>query len=92
MLTKSNVIKTITKFPEHFSVDDLVDKMILLDKIEKGLQQAIALNDTDANCYLFRGRAYFIQGNKGQKACDDWNMAVKYGNVEAEIEIKKNCK
>ena len=40
MLTKSNVIKTITKFPEHFSVDDLVDKMILLDKIEKGLQQA----------------------------------------------------
>lgn len=40
MLTKSNVIKTITKFPEHFSVDELVDKMILLDKIEKGLQQA----------------------------------------------------
>lgn len=40
MLTKSNVIKTISKFPEHFSVDDLVDKMILLDKIEKGLQQA----------------------------------------------------
>jgi hypothetical protein len=40
MLTKSNVLKTITKFPEKFSVDDLVDKMILLDKIEKGLQQA----------------------------------------------------
>ena len=40
MLTKSNVIKTITKFPERFSVDDLVYKMILLDKIEKGLQQA----------------------------------------------------
>lgn len=40
MLTKSNVIKTITKFLEHFSVDELVDKMILLDKIEKGLQQA----------------------------------------------------
>ena len=40
MLTKSNVLKTLTKFPEHFSVDELVDKMILLDKIEKGLQQA----------------------------------------------------
>lgn len=40
MLTRSNVIKTITKFPEQFSVDELVDKMILLDKIEKGLQQA----------------------------------------------------
>ena len=40
MLSKSNVIKTITKFPDHFSVDDLVDKMILLDKIEKGMQEA----------------------------------------------------
>ena len=33
MLTKTNVIKTITMFPEHFSIDELVDKMILLDKI-----------------------------------------------------------
>jgi hypothetical protein len=40
MLAKSNVIKTITKFPEYFSVDDLVSEMILLDKIEKGLQHA----------------------------------------------------
>lgn len=40
MLKKSNVLKTLTKFPEHFSVDELVEKMILLDKIEKGLQQA----------------------------------------------------
>ena len=40
MLTKTNVIKAITKFPDHFSIDDLVDKMILLEKIEKGLQQA----------------------------------------------------
>jgi len=40
MLTKTNVIRTITKFPDHFSVDELVDKMILLDKIEKGMRQA----------------------------------------------------
>jgi hypothetical protein len=40
MLTKTNVIKTIIKFPEHFSIDELVDRMILLDKIEKGIQQA----------------------------------------------------
>ncbi|NJO92902.1 MAG: hypothetical protein HC831_30990 [Chloroflexia bacterium] len=39
-LRTNNVIKTIAKFPDHFSVDDLVDKMILLDKIEKGIQQA----------------------------------------------------
>ena len=40
MLSKANVIKTITQFPDHFTVDDLVDKMILLDKIGKGVQQA----------------------------------------------------
>ena len=40
MLTKAAVIKTITGLPDHFSIDDLVDKMILLDKIEKGIQQA----------------------------------------------------
>jgi hypothetical protein len=40
MLTKTNVIKTITKFPEEFSIDELMDRMILLDKIEKGMKQA----------------------------------------------------
>jgi hypothetical protein len=40
MLTKNNVIKTITQLPDNFSIDELVDKMILLDKIEKGIQDA----------------------------------------------------
>ena len=30
MLTKSEVINTITLLPDQFSIDDLVDKMILL--------------------------------------------------------------
>ncbi len=40
MLKKSNVIKTINKLPDNFSIDELVDKMILLDKIEKGINEA----------------------------------------------------
>ena len=40
MLTKTNVIKTITRLPDNFSIDELVDKMILLDKIEKGIKDA----------------------------------------------------
>lgn len=40
MLTKTNVIKTITRFPDKFSIDELVDEMILLDKIERGIQDA----------------------------------------------------
>jgi len=40
MLTKTSVIKTITRFPDNFSIDELVDKTILLEKIEKGIQDA----------------------------------------------------
>lgn len=40
MLTKTNVIKTIARLPEKFSIDELVDKMILLEKIEKGIKDA----------------------------------------------------
>ena len=40
MLTKAAVINTITRFPDHFSIDELVDKMILLDKVERGIKQA----------------------------------------------------
>ena len=40
MLTKTTVIKTITRFPDNFSIDELVDKMILLEKIEKGIHDA----------------------------------------------------
>jgi Zn-dependent alcohol dehydrogenase len=40
MLTKTSVINTINKLPDNFSIDELVDKMILLEKIERGIQDA----------------------------------------------------
>ena len=40
MLTKTSVIKTISRFPYSFSIDELVDKMIFPEKIEKGIQYA----------------------------------------------------
>jgi len=42
MLTKDNVIKTIAKFPDNFTLDELVDKLIFMDKVEKGLEQSFA--------------------------------------------------
>ncbi len=36
MLTKEKVLSTISKLPESFSLDDLVERMIILEKIEKG--------------------------------------------------------
>ena len=41
MLTKDNVIKTLSKFPDSFTLDDLVDKLIFMDKVERGLDQSM---------------------------------------------------
>jgi hypothetical protein len=40
MLTKVNVIKTIENFPDSFTLDELVDKLIFMDKVERGLDQS----------------------------------------------------
>lgn len=40
MLAKDKVINIISKFPEQFSLDDVVEKLIILDKIEKGFQDS----------------------------------------------------
>ena len=39
MLTKEKVLQLIEYLPNEFSLDDLVEKLILLEKIELGLQQ-----------------------------------------------------
>jgi len=44
MLTKSNVIKTISNFPDNFTLDELVEKLIFMDKVERGLEQSLANN------------------------------------------------
>jgi hypothetical protein len=36
MITKSQLKKTIKDFPEEFTLEELMDKLILLDKITKG--------------------------------------------------------
>jgi predicted transcriptional regulator len=38
MLTKEKVIKTIDRLPENFTVDQLVEKLVVLNKIEEGLK------------------------------------------------------
>jgi len=40
MLTQTKVLKAIKHLPEEFSIDELVDKMILIEKIEIGLSQS----------------------------------------------------
>lgn len=38
MLTKENLKKTIDTLPDNLTVDEVIDKIILLDKIEQGLK------------------------------------------------------
>ncbi len=40
MLTKKTLIKQIESFPEEFSIDELVENLILIDKIETGIKQS----------------------------------------------------
>lgn len=39
MLTKEKVMHTMQELPEEFSIDDLMERLILIEKIERGLQQ-----------------------------------------------------
>ncbi|MEM8526059.1 MAG: hypothetical protein AAGG68_15580 [Bacteroidota bacterium] len=39
MLAKTTVIDTIQQMPSEFSLEELMEKLILIDKIEIGLQQ-----------------------------------------------------
>jgi vacuolar-type H+-ATPase subunit H len=39
MLVKKQVMKTIKEMPEEFSVDDAIEQLIVLNKIEKARQE-----------------------------------------------------
>ncbi len=40
MLNREKVIQTIKQLPDNFPLDELIERIILLDKIETGLQQS----------------------------------------------------
>ncbi len=39
MITKEKAIETIKSLPEEFSIEELMDRLILLNKIETGIRQ-----------------------------------------------------
>jgi predicted transcriptional regulator len=40
MLTREKVINTIKDLPDSFTIDELIDRLILIDKVEQGLEQS----------------------------------------------------
>ena len=41
MITKEKLKKSISDFPEEFSIDDLIERLILIEKIELGNEQSL---------------------------------------------------
>ncbi len=41
MITKTKLEKQIKNLPEEFSIDELVEKLILIEKIENGEKQSL---------------------------------------------------
>ena len=40
MLKKGKVLETLNCFPENFTIDELIDHLLFIDKVDKGLQDS----------------------------------------------------
>ena len=40
MITKTRLIEQLEHLPEEFTIDELIDKLILIEKIERGIKQS----------------------------------------------------
>lgn len=40
MLTKERLNKTINHLPDSFTIDELIDKLIFIEKVEDGIKQS----------------------------------------------------
>ena len=40
MLTKEKLNKTITNLPDSFTIDELIDQLIFIEKVEEGIKQS----------------------------------------------------
>ena len=49
MLTKEKILQTLKDLPDTFSIDELFDRIVLLNKVEMGLEQSNSgqVNTTD---------------------------------------------
>lgn len=40
MLTKDKVSKSINNLPDSFTIDELIDQLIFIEKVEEGIKQS----------------------------------------------------
>ena len=39
-MKRDKVLETINEFPKEFDLEELIEKLVFIDKVEKGLKQA----------------------------------------------------
>ena len=44
MLNRAHVFNTVENLPDQFSIDQLINKLIFIDKVETGLNQSLSEN------------------------------------------------
>jgi hypothetical protein len=42
MITKNSLLSQLDLLPDSFSIDDLIERLVLIEKIEEGLKQSEA--------------------------------------------------
>ena len=55
MISKTSLLKSIDSMPDNFSVEEIIDRILLLDKIEQGEKDSIAgnvLSEEESKYYL----------------------------------------
>jgi predicted transcriptional regulator len=40
MLTKEKLRKTVNELPDSFTIDELIDQLIFIEKVEEGIKQS----------------------------------------------------
>lgn len=40
MLTKDKVLDSINNMPDNFTIDELIDRLVFIEKVERGLEQS----------------------------------------------------
>ena len=44
MLNRAHIFNTVENLPDQFSIDQFIDKLIFIDKVETGLNQSLSGN------------------------------------------------
>jgi hypothetical protein len=59
MITKERLLKSIAEMPDRINIDELLDQVLLIQKIEVGLQQSAEGKVTDNESFKKEMKQWF---------------------------------